>query len=310
MSGGITSYPRTNGGGGSPLTTIRQLMARLNSPSKSVNARYARQLIAALDAFARGQTTQGTHAAIIPVAIEVRDALFVARSHGNLATEHHSRAMEICAAAFRVTTPFANTGFVARANAAFNGANTAATATQLRGFKEEIGLVAWLYEASALLGVDLSAGAAGNAAVLHANWAAHYVDPPYNTQLDYLETGASYNVNIVISIDIPGGKGPLVMAGEAKGGSSTYGTVKGPAYLFKKLKIKSPVSQQSLMYARTRAAYMQRQTGTKPHQKARKQAGDMIESAAAEKRLAFVAARGDITATAIPTIKMDYFKCQ
>lgn len=310
MSGGLASYPRTNGGGGSQLTTIRRLMVRLNSSTSSANNRHATQLITALELFASDQAQQGAHAAIVPIAVEVRDALFAARSHGHLTQEHHSRAMTVCADAFRITTPFANTGFVARATAAFNGANAATTATQLRGYKEEIGLVAWLYEASALLGVDLSAGAAGNANTMHANWAAHYMNPPINTKLDYLETGASYNVNIVISVDIPGGKGPLIMAGEAKGGNSAYGMVKGPASLLNALKIKPPVSQRSLLYARTRAAYMRRETGTKDYQLARKQAGDMIESAAVDNRLTFVAARGDLASTANPIIRRDYLECQ
>lgn len=265
------------------------------------------QLLDALERFRTEQSNQGLHESTIAQAILIRDALFAARASGRVSRAHHQKAMEICAEEFRVIRPFASTGFMQRSqNAILAASQPNITLATLRGLKEEIGLVAWLYEASALLGVDLSTTIAANTTALHARWGAAYDS---NGDLVYLETGASYNVNIVICIEVPGSPGPLIMAGEAKGGHSAYGIVQGSPTMRAELKVTSPISQGSLIYARSRAWYMRRDMGTAPHKVERRKGGIMIEEAAKSRRLVFMAARGDIVAAQTQSTSRDHLEC-
>jgi hypothetical protein len=307
LSGGLTSYPRTGGGGGSSLAAIHRLLGRLHTGSQASNDTHAMQLLDALERFRTEQSNQGTHESTIVQAILIRDALFAARALGRVSRAHHQRAMEICAEEFKAKTPFASTGFMQRSqNAILAASQPNITPATLRGLKEEIGLVAWLYEASAMLGVDLSTTVAANTKTLHARWE---VASRSNGDLAYLETGASYNVNVVIRIEVPGSPGPLVIAGEAKGGHSTYGIVQGSPIMRAELKVTSPISQRSLDYARSRAWYMRRDMGTAPYQVERRKGGIMIEEAAKSRRLVFMAARGDIVAAQTQSTSRDYLEC-
>lgn len=307
MSGGLTTYPRTGGGGGSDLATIRNLIGRVNSPDLASNEANARQLVAALERFANG-TARATPMDIVGIANEVRNALFAARAACGLGSPFHERAMEICAAAYKAAVPFPGTGLASRSQIAIAGATAAGvTLTGKRGCMEDVGLIATLYEISALLGEDVSKTILVNALTLNGKWMAAR-DSGGN--LTYLEPAASYNVNVMIRVDIPGCSEPLIIVGEAKGGSSSYGEVKGPASITSEFGISPPVKQDTIEYAVSRASYMSREIGQAPHQVARREAGQVIRQAWKEGRLAYVAARGDISPTQMQTTRLDFFGCK
>ena len=74
MSGGVTSYPRTGGGGGSTVQQINHLIARLTAAlgAQSLQVQ-GDQLIVLLQQFALSAVTAQS---IVTLARRVRDALF------------------------------------------------------------------------------------------------------------------------------------------------------------------------------------------------------------------------------------------
>lgn len=227
MSGGVTSYPRTGGGGGSTVQQINQLIARLTAAlgTQSLQVQ-GDQLIVLLQQFALSAATAQS---IVTLARRVRDALFIARCNGNLPVARHLEAMVICADAWRTVFPLAATALGPRAAKAeldlaqhkANGGNT----QQLRAIKEEMGVIAWQYEASALLGEDLSAGVAGQATQLGTSKYIGARDA--KNRLTYLECAGPYNVNVLLCIHVPSAGKPLVLVGEAKGARVRTVTSKG-----------------------------------------------------------------------------------
>ncbi|HET8934390.1 MAG TPA: hypothetical protein VFN67_13160, partial [Polyangiales bacterium] len=244
----------------------------------------------------------------VALAVRVRDALFAARTNGKLASPLFLRAMEICATAFLLYKPLTETGFAGRSAAAVRAATQPGIAvTRLRAIKEELGLIAWLYETSALLGVDLSTTVAANAVDLGSRCVESR--PIGGGRLQYFESGTAYSVNVMVCVDVPGSPLPLVIAGEAKGGASGYGEVVTPRDMAKVLFIQPPVKQNTLDYARTRALYMKREQGTSPAQRARREAGMLIDGAGTRETLVFVAARGDVRGMAQTTLR-EHLECQ
>jgi hypothetical protein len=69
------------------------------------------------------------------------------------------------------------------------------------------------------------------------------------------------------------------------------------------------VKQNTLDYARTRALYMKREQGTSPAQRARREAGVLIDSAGTTETLVFVAARGDVSGSTQTTVR-EHLECQ
>lgn len=307
MTGGLTTYPRTSGGGGSILGRIHRMLRRLTRGSLPANEETADSLIAALEAYALERAAAQAYAETISMAVRIRDALFAARVDGKLAGPYFVRAMEICSTAFRVHVPLAATGYASRSAAATAAAMELEIGmAKLRGLKEELGVIAWLYETSALLGEDLSA-TLGACTVDVGN---RFVEgrPAMGGRLQYLEAGSAYNVNLMVCARAPGCALPLVIAGEAKGGASGYGEVVTPKDMERVLFIRPPVKQNSIDYIRTRALYMKRERGTSAALLARREAGELIDTAGTTETLVFVAARGDLAGGKHTTIR-EYLQC-
>ncbi|WP_294738677.1 hypothetical protein [uncultured Pseudomonas sp.] len=308
MSGGLTSYPRTggNGGGRSHLSTIRQAIAQLSLGTVSSNATTAQLIIDSLRAYAGNTRHPPSATDIIAVALSARNALFAAQCNGLLLNNRFQvSAMEICATHWKSQNPLQGTALNGRVMAADNDLKVAqasmATATTKRDYDlaankvrmamEEIGMVGWLYEASALAGEDLGATLMNNASKFVDD--ERYRGGFYGKkELEYLECGGAYNVNVMLRISIPGTTEKLLIAGEAKGGASGYGKVGGPPGLLASWGVQQ-LSQSDIRYAASRAYYMERTKKVSESQKARKQAGELITLAYANGRLFYLTARTD-----------------
>lgn len=307
MSAGVTSYPRTGGGGGSSTQLIARLLQRLTVMGNQQVAQEAAGLIAALEQYAQSQPSPQS---LITLACRVRDALFAAALLHNLRLVEHLRAMEICAEAWRRLYPLINTALGPRANQALQLVIQAAAsgdAIQMRAAKEEIGIVSWLYEASALLGQDLADSHLVNAATLGDSGYRGAHDR--TGALTYLECVGAYNINVLVSIDVPGAAQPLVLIGEAKGGQSQYGKVVGKKSFLKRYGV-STISQTDVLYPVSRAEYMAATRGQAPEQQARKAAGKMISEAFADGRMVYLTARGDSQAGGVLGSTKEHFKCR
>lgn len=317
MSGGVTSYPRTGGGGGSTVQQINQLIARLTAAlgTQSLQVQ-GDQLIVLLQQFALSAATAQS---IVTLARRVRDALFIARCNGNLPVARHLEAMVICADAWRTVFPLAATALGPRAAKAeldlaqhkANGGNT----QQLRAIKEEMGVIAWQYEASALLGEDLSAGVAGQATQLGTSKYIGARDA--KNRLTYLECAGPYNVNVLLCIHVPSAGKPLVLVGEAKGGKSAYGNVeRTPAFVKSTGLTGGRISQTDLLYAPSRALYMVNACAAgatsagQPELEARRDAGNIILQAYNALTLCYMTARGDAAIGSPVSAKRGYLECQ
>ncbi|MDG6401546.1 hypothetical protein QCD79_16215 [Pseudomonas quasicaspiana] len=315
MSGGLTSYPRTGGGGGSSGQQISRLISALLAPGTQSRQSEADQLIALLQQLdLKFMDPQS----VVTLARRARDALFVARCNRTVLLARHLQAMEVCATAWKLAFPLGNTALNARAVKAQLQLSVhsaaAGTAAHLRAIKEEIGLIAWLYEASAMLGDDLAAGAAGLAQQLGTS---RYVGT-YDSggKLSYLECAGSYNINVLVRINVPGASQDLLLVGEAKGGKSQYGTVQRTS-AFRKMfgGGNGVISQKDLIYAASRALYMSKAClafppGMAPaHRLARQEAGDMILQAHSQLRLCYLTARGDAAAATSITTSKEIAQC-
>lgn len=306
MSGGITSYPRTEGGGGSYTQLIARLIERLTVAGNQQALHEAERLLAALEQFALSGPDQ--HSLVIQ-ACRVRDALFLASLNHNLRLVGHLRAMEICASAWRELYPLSSTAIAGRAHAVLQRLETCPLGfpAVLRAIKEEMGMVAWVYEASALLGQDLAASHLSQTMQLGSSgYRGAYGS---NGQLSYLECAGAYNINVLVSVDVPGTPQPMVLVGEAKGGQSQYGTVVGKASFLSRYGI-STISQTDVLYPVSRAQYMAATRSQLPEQQARRAAGVMIGRAFASGRMVYLTARGDSPASGTLSSIKEHFKCR
>jgi len=307
MSTGAISYPRTSDGGGSFTRIIARLIQRLAVVGNQQVSQEAASLIAALEQYAQRQPPLQS---LITWACRARDALFVATLMHNLRLVEHLRAMEVCAEAWRQLYPLVNTGLGSRANQALQlVTQTAASGnpTQMRAAKEEIGIVCWLYEASALLGQDLADSHLVNAVLLGSSGYRGAHDS--KGVLTYLECAGAYNINVLVSIDVPGAAQPLVLVGEAKGGHSQYGQVVGKRSFLEGYGV-STISQTDVLYPVSRAEYMVATCSQAPEQQARKAAGKVIIDAFANGRMIYLTARGDNQAGGTLSSTREHFKCR
>jgi len=300
MSGGLTSYPRTGGGGGSSGPQIEVLIKALLIPGGHSLQVEGDRLIQLLQQAVGTMSPQS----LIIYGRRARDALFVARLNKSLAFARHLQAMELCAQAWKSLHSLDSTALKGRSDAAQQRLNLhfaqGGTLPELRAIKEEIGLIAWLYETSALLGEDLAAGVVSQATTYPAS---RYVGARDSSgTLAYLECAGAYNVNVVVRVTIPSASKPLLMVGEAKGGKSGFGVVRTSKIIQKMGHLSPTVSQNEIMYAPSRALHMQKavmkwKKGIPPaHVVARQQAGDLIMDAYRSLSLCYVTARGDATA--------------
>lgn len=307
MNAGATSYPRTGGGGGSLIQVITSLIQRLAVVGNMQVTHEAASLVLALEKYA---LTGPPLRSLVVLACRVRDALFAAARQRNLLLTDHLRAMEICADAWRQLTPLANTALAARANKALLLVSQAAASrdpTQMRAAKEEVGIVSWLYEASALLGQDLALSHLGNAALLGNGGYRGAHDT--NGALTYLECVGAYNINILVSVNVAGTAQPLVLVGEAKGGKSQYGQIVGKRSFLTRYGV-STISQTDVLYPVSRAEYMAAARGQSPEQQARKAAGKIISNAFADGCMVYLTARGDSKGAGPIISNMEHFKCR
>lgn len=299
MSGGLTSYPRTGGGGGGQGAQIDSLIKLLLIPGGHSLQVEADRLIQMLQLAAGTMPPQS----IVIYGKRARDALFVAWLNKSLTFARHLQAMELCAQAWKSVHSLDSTALKARSDVAIQQlalhVAQGGTVQALRAIKESIGLIAWLYEASALLGEDLAGGIVAQSSTYPGS---RYVGAnDASGALAYLECAGAYNVNVVVSVTIPGASQPLLMVGEAKGGKSGFGVVKTSKRIRQLGHLAPTVSQNELMYAPSRALYMQKATrkwrngGAPAHVAARQQAGQMIMDAYRSLSLCYVTARGDAT---------------
>lgn len=299
MSGGLTSYPRTGGGGGAYGPRIDALISLLLAGGGQYLQAEADRLIQLLQQAVGTISPQG----IVVYGKRARDALFLARLNGSLTAARHLQAMELCAQAWKSIHSLDSTALKGRADAATQKlalhAAQGGKIQELRAIKEEIGLIAWLYEASALLGEDLAGGIVAQASTYPGSRYVGAADPA--GALAYLECAGAYNVNVVVRVTIPGAVQPLLMVGEAKGGKSGFGFVKTSRQIRQMGHAAPTVSQNEIMYAPSRALYMQKATqkwtnGAAPaHAVARQQAGRLIMAAYKSLSLCYVTTRGDAT---------------
>lgn len=314
MSGGLTSYPRTGGGGGAYGAQMDSLIKLLLIPGGHSLQAEADRLIQML------QLAVGTMApqSIVIYGKRARDALFVARLNGSLALARHLQAMELCAQAWKSIYPLDSTALKARSDAAKQQlalhVAQGGTIQELRSIKEGVGLIAWLYETSALLGEDLAGGIVAQSSTYPGSRYVGATDT--SGALGYLECAGAYNVNVVVRVTIPGASQPLLMVGEAKGGKSGFGVVKTSKPIRQLGHLAPTVSQNDLMYAPSRALYMQKAMrkwkngGAPAHVAARQQAGKMIMDAYSSLSLCYVTARGDATVNNPITTSRVHAECR
>jgi hypothetical protein len=303
MSGGLTSYPRTGGGGIAKIVVIRRLLEQIRSGGGSTSTNNAVDLVQALEDLSRSTKD---HAAMVSLSIEVRNVIFAAVCAGTVVGSIYARAMEVCARHWEVLNPLSSASFAARVAAAYQMFASAADVAGVRAAQEQAGITAWLYRASALLGQDLNTS--------HLATAVQFEQTLYTGARDqrgtlrYLECGASYNVNEFLRVEIPGSRLPLIIAGEAKGGSGRYGWIAGPTYILEELKVEQ-VNQRDPAYALTRAAYMAEGEGISPASVARREAGEEIQRAYNQGNFIYLAVRGKIDGATL-SVQQEVFKCR
>lgn len=284
MTGQI-SYPRTGGRGGARLAAIRRRLRALTRGGPTARSDAAR-VTANLEAVSKAITD---HAAMVKLAVEVRNALFIASSLGAANAGQVQRALRVCADHWKAANPIDRTALSPLVDQVVAAAGAATTIVDRRTASEMAGVAAVLREVSGLLGTDLGALHASATAIAGT---AYREARDVGGHIRFLECGAAYNVNIVIRLDIPGASEPMVVVCEAKGGASGYGSANVPVGLRKALGAK--VSQRSPDYAVTRAHHMSRDRRSDAIGQARRDAGVLILDANNSDTLTYVAVRGTI----------------
>jgi len=244
---------------------------------------------------------------MVTLSTEARNVIFAAKCAGTVVGAIYARAMEVCARHWEVLNPLSHTGLAPRSDTARQMLADATNVAAVRAAKEQAGVAAWLYRASALLGLDLSGSHLGTATRFEQT--LYTGDRDQKGILRYLECGASYNVNEFLRVDIPGSHLPLIIAGEAKGGSGGYGWVSGPNDLLaNELNVKA-INQRDPAYALTRAAYMAKDGGTSAASVARREAGREIRRAFNQGNFMYLAVRGEIDGTTL-SVEGEVFECR
>ncbi len=273
-----------------PLTHYGNLIGALHLGMAADMNQAAHDLIALL----RELSSQVIDKDMVRLTVRARDVLVVAKGKGQLAGAPFLQAMMLCAKHWKRLHPqIASTGLAVLERAVVDSHNLASTPLALRAASEHAGTVAWLYELSALVGEDVTERLAHNPRrVPGTRYHACYT----GNVLQYLQCGASYNVNQFMRIDSPELTAPpLVITGECKGGSSGYGMVKGPrAFMVSQGVAYGIIHQQDKLYPLSRAMYMARANTTAPAGKVRKLAGKAIEQAGLDGLLVYLVVRGRI----------------
>lgn len=300
---GLTSYPRTGSPPPASIVQLYQQIHALQAAQPGLDA-LALAAVATLEALSAMGTA---HAVMVQLARDLRNALWVAKSHRANAGACLARTMGVCALHWSAEHPLHGPAsrFAPGAAAALAAHAASGTHVELkRAASEAAGSLAALYALSALLGEDLHLSHLGTASALGGS---HYVGAyDAGNALVYLESAASYNVNLFVRVDIPNVPDPLILVAEAKGGASGYASVTGPPALA----AGGPISQKDHRYALSRAHYMLQRgrVPATPQAQARREAGRAIRDAVATNRLAYVTARGVIDNGRI-IARREHFEC-
>lgn len=301
------SYPRSGGSSGASVSALRSLHERLrrgDGDAATTAALAIEQL--------RGLIGLLSDSDLVAHACDTRDAILVAKEiSGTALGEWQQAAMTICADHWVKVYPFEQTAFQGMAESLATQYDTAHPDAR-KDYQEKAGSLATFYQMSALLGQDLSAVLRSNTQQLGTSNFRGAHDAAGRLML--LECAGAYSVNVFVRVSVPGVHEPLVVVGEAKGGTSAYGEVKGPSTFMPNAAAPShgkalfPISQMDIRYPVTRAYYMVKDMKKDPEHVARREAGRAIKRAYAENRLVFVCARGTITPTGI-TQRREHVEC-
>ncbi len=199
----------------------RNLLATLKTGVAADHA--GNELLVVLHALSQQVTDQE----MVRLTVAARDVLVAAKGKGQLFGTQYGDAMTLCSKHWKHLHPaIAATGLSTQEQAVIARRLAARNPLEIRAAAEDAGTVAWLYEISALLGEDVSVRLARKPVTLRGT---HYSACYIGNVLQYLQCGASYNVNQFVRLALPGPVQPhLVIAGEAKGGAGGYGMVRGP----------------------------------------------------------------------------------
>ena len=287
MSYGTTSYPRTDAGGRGPGLIYYNALAALREGTAKDPEFTAKKLIEALLAISE---SSNNHKIMIVRAIESRNLLFSRLMERVITENHYTKAMAVCAKHWQKVYLPDLTGLAHRIEAAKIQLENATSRWEIIRAKETAGTLATLYQISAHLGRDISA--------THLEYASFIENSKYqitvqDQELIYMECGASYNVNLFVQETIPGCDQPLIMVGEAKGGESSYGYVKGPNPLLHRFNL-NRINQKNKLYPVTRAHYMCKNRANTHIGELRRSTGKAILLADEEESLVFIVARGNI----------------
>ncbi|GEM_PF-2691978 len=306
MAVSLTSYPRTSGRGGSDLVKFGNLLQALDAAMALNMEQAAQDLLATLQSLSSKLPDQD----MLVLSVQARNTLAAAKGKGHILGSYFLDAMRTCATHWmRLYPNIASTGLRSREQGVLSSATQATTSVAKRAAAEDAGTVAWLYEASALLGEDMTTRIALNPVAI-AN--TRYRACSHGGQLQYLECGAAYNVNQFIRIQLPDPAAPaLVIAGEAKGGASAYGVVKGPrSFMILNGRRNQVISQRDILYPLSRALYMASASPASPAGPERREAGNAIATARQAGVFTYLAVRGQIdTAKGAIAATQEEFKC-
>lgn len=289
-----------------PVSRYLDLIASLSSGMAARIDQAANDLMEVLRSFSQHVPDKD----MIRLTVRARDVLALAKGRGQLVGVHYGDAMKLCAKHWKRLYPtMASTGLAGQEQAAVAAMQSATTPVALRAASEDAGTVAWLYEVSALLGEDVSERLAHNPVPIRGT---HYYACHIGNVLQYLQCGASYNVNQFVRVDLSDPAAPpLIIVGEAKGGSGGYGMVQGPRTFMVQQGISGGViSQRDKLYPLSRAVYMTGANTAVPAGKARRLAGKAIEQADLDGMLLYVAVRGRIDmAKQVVSSEIEVFAC-
>ncbi|WP_138466977.1 hypothetical protein [Poseidonocella sp. HB161398] len=288
MTGGLTSYPRSDGDppSGPDLQRLDAAIHRIEtappfSPALEGDISAALSLLARLAASA---TTPAGHALVAARARRLFALLF--RRRRELADAlAYQEAMRLGAASWKALHPIAASPLadgLANARRDHAGATAARDLPARRAAAERIGVLHAVHEMSALFGADLLES--GDVLPPATDPGGGYAAMPGT-----LICGTSYNANLVFLREIGGER--IVLVGEAKGGSAAVGSVRVTRALRAALgggALPARIRQDEYLYARRCGVYMARAVRPGHAMAERRAIGRAILAAHRDRALAFV----------------------
>jgi hypothetical protein len=287
VSGGLTSYPRTDGPGGDPVLQCDNYLAELRTGIATDKEYAALQLIHALEALAKENFN------VSPLEERAREAtqvLFRLQDAGELEETYYVRALVVAAKCWAEINPIEETLLWKYALECEDQLKAAVTDEEKRDAIERAGSISAMYTLCAHAGRDLTSTHFAAAVTLNnSKYSATYD----GDTLIFLECGAAYSTNIYVSIPMPGAQEHMILTAEAKGGTSGNGKAYGPAFLLSPLG-KVFVKQNEALYQASRGYYMRRSGDKTEVGVAKREAGDRIVNAFGQGTHVALLARGRI----------------